>query len=212
MISYARSLFLTILTFVTFESNAQSQEFQKMTPKPGERCTVGNVPLTENDVTLLVRGRRVPLHRTMVDSFLNNQETYFRNLQPKGALFQEEMAAQKGTALGGMKGGWFTFGLLVLAGLICGGVSGYLAVSKGLPGAPFFFAGFFLNVFGIVYTLTKPAVVPKEKIPAGVAKIPSTSEPVPCKKCGSTNHPTANRCSGCSAEITPTEISEVTRA
>src|SRR6266511_4140931 len=59
--------------------------------KAGERCTVCGAPLGEDDVALLVRGRRVPLGKSMVDTFLADEEKYFAEKQPKSALFQEEL-------------------------------------------------------------------------------------------------------------------------
>src|SRR5262249_17364899 len=57
--------------------------------KEGERCTVCRAALGKDDVALIVRGRRVPLGRLMVDTFLANEEKYFAEKQPKAALFQE---------------------------------------------------------------------------------------------------------------------------
>jgi hypothetical protein len=171
------------------------------------------VPLdTLNDVTLIVRGRRVPLHRTMVDSFLRTQEKYFSAKQPKSAVFQEELSAPTGAALGGISSGWFLFGLYVLVALVFAGMSGYTAVSKGLSPIPHFFIGFFLSAFGYLYVLTRPVVARKGEIPAGLVKVPATFSPVACPVCGYTNHPSAAQCAGCSAKLEPVTQSEVARA
>jgi len=179
--------------------------------KPGEYCTVSGVELTENDVALIVRGRRVPLCRTQVDTFLHNQEKYFGTMQPKGALFQESLDAPESTALGGVSWGWFLFGLYVLVALIFGGMSGYAAVSKGLPPIPHFFIGFFFSALGYMYVLSRPRKVHEGEIPAGLVKVPVTSAPVPCPSCGYTNHPSAQHCAACHAELTPLVQSEVSR-
>ncbi|MCI0693777.1 zinc finger Ran-binding domain-containing protein [candidate division KSB1 bacterium] len=195
------------------QENLPQTPYRAVRPKPGDYCTVGNVPLdTLQDVALIVRGRRVPLHRTMVDSFMRTQEKYFSQKQPKGALFQEELSAPAGAALGGISSGWFLFGLYVLTALVFGGMSGYTAVSKGLKPIPHFFIGFFLSAFGYLYVLTRPAVIKKGEIPAGLVKVPATNAPVSCPACGYANHPSAKRCVSCSGKLEPTMESEVARA
>jgi len=194
------------------QERAPQTPYQKVRPKLGDYCTVGNVPLdTLQDVALIVRGRRVPLHHTMVDSFMRTQEKYFSRQQPKGALFQEELSAPKGAALGGVTSGWFLFGLYVLGALVFAGISGYTAVSKGLPPIPNFFIGFFLSALGYLYVLTRPAVAKKGEIPAGLVKVPTTHTPVPCSGCGYQNHPSAKQCVGCGGKLEPMLQSEVAR-
>jgi hypothetical protein len=195
------------------QENLLQTPYRTVRPKPGDYCTVGNVPLdTLQDVALIVRGRRVPLHRTMVDSFMRTQEKYFSQKQPKGALFQEELSAPAGAALGGISSGWFFLGLYVLVALVFGGMSGYTAVSKGLKPIPHFFIGFFLSALGYLYVLTRPAVAKKGEIPAGLVKVPTTNSPVPCATCGYNNHPSAKQCAGCGSHLQPLMESEVARA
>ena len=185
--------------------------YEKVSYNPGEICLVSGKPLVEGDVALIVRGRRVPLCFSKVDSFLAHQEKYFAALQPKGALFQEELSAPKGAALGGVTSGWFLFGLYVLVALVFAGMSGYTAVSKGLPSIPNFFIGFFLSALGYLYVLTRPAVAMKGEIPAGLVKVPTTHTPVPCSGCGYQNHPSAKQCVGCGGKLEPMLQSEVAR-
>jgi hypothetical protein len=195
------------------QENLPQTPYRAVRPKPGDYCTVGNVPLdTLQDVALIVRGRRVPLHRTMVDSFMRTQEKYFSQKQPKGALFQEELSAPAGAALAGINTGWFLFGLYVLVALVFSGLSGYTAVAKGLPPIPYFFIGFFLSALGYLYVLTRPAAAKKGEIPAGLVKVPATNSPVPCATCGYNNHPSAKQCAGCGGKLQPLIESEVVRA
>ncbi len=195
------------------QENLPQTPYRAVRPKPGDYCTIGNVPLdTLQDVALIVRGRRVPLHHTMVDSFMRTQEKYFSQKQPKSALFQEELSAPAGAALGGVSSGWFLFGLYVLVALAFAGMSGYAAVSKGLSPIPNFFIGFFLSAFGYLYVLTRPAVAKKGEIPAGLVKVPATNSPVPCAACGYHNHPSAKQCAGCGLKLEPMVESEVARA
>lgn len=202
--------FLTLPSWA--QENARQTPYQRVRPKWGDYCTVGHVPLdTLQDVALIVRGRRVPLHRTMVDSFLRTQEKYFSQQQPKGALFQEELSAPQGVTLGGVSSGWFLFGLYVLVALVFAGMSGYTAVSKGLPPIPNFFIGLFLSAVGYLYVLTRPAVAKKGEIPEGLVKVALTHTPVPCAACGYQNHPSAKQCVGCGGKLQPTLQSEVAR-
>ncbi|MCH6560164.1 zinc finger Ran-binding domain-containing family 2 protein [candidate division KSB1 bacterium] len=204
--------FLSLVLIANSSSLAQEPQtqYKSMPPKQGERCFICNVPLSEEDVTLMVRGRRVPLKYTMVDSFMNNQEKYFAELQPKSALFQENMEAT-GTAQGGISSGWFLFGSYILIALIFSGLSGSAAISKGLPPITHYFIGFFFSVFGYIYVLTRPVLTSEGEIPEGFVKVPTTHAPVLCEKCGNTNHPSAKKCSGCGAQLEPQMQSEVER-
>lgn len=179
--------------------------------KPGEHCTVCGVLLTAEDVALIVRGRRVPLNKAMVNTFMDDPEKYFAMLQPRSALFQEELTPRAEVAQGGISLGWFLFGLYMLVALVFAGMSAYTAVSNGLTPIPHFFVGLFFNIFGYLYVLTRPAVVEKRAIPAGLVKVPATNAPVPCPLCGYANHPSASKCTGCGGKLEPLMESEVTR-
>lgn len=202
---------LFITSPVSSQQRGTESRYQTVSPKEGERCIICGVPLTNEDVSLIVRGRRVPLKRTMVDSFMNNQEKYFSRLQPKSALFQENLNVPKGVAQGGINTGWFLFGLYILIALVFGGLSSYGAISKGLSPISNFFIGFIFIVFGYIYVLTRPATVAKGEIPEGLVKVPTTRAPITCSACNSTNHPSARNCSFCGAELTPMIESEVSR-
>jgi len=203
--------FFFILSAVSW-ADTTAPMYPVVPAKPGESCTVCGVPLTEDDVALIVKGRRVPLNSAMVEEFLQNKEMYFANLQPKGALFQENLDSPSGTALGGISSGWFLFGLYVLVALIFGGMSGYAAVGRGLKPIPHFFIGFLFSAFGFLYVMTRPKAVKRGEIPPGLVKVPVTASPVPCEKCGHANHPSAKRCAECGADLKPRVESEVERA
>ena len=206
-------LYVFLLAPLTFAQESPPQaKYKSVAPKSGERCIICDVPLSDKDITLMVRGRRVPLKNAMVDSFMNNQEKYFSELQPKSALFQENLDAPSGVAQGGIGMGWFLFGSYVLLALIFGGISGYAAVSKGLPAIPNFFIGLSLSVFGMLFVVTRPPVANKKAIPPGLVKVPVTNAPTSCPKCGGKNHPTATSCAQCRTELTPSYESEVSKA
>ena len=188
------------------------QTYSRVPAKSSELCTVCGAELTSDDVALIVRGRRTPLCRAHVETFLNDLERSFYSKQPRGALFQEDMAAPPGTAQGGISQGWFFFGLLVLSGLIFGGLSGYRALSMGLPPLAPFFIGFFLNLPGFLYVISRRAGQDQGQVPKGLVKVPETLAPAACPACGEVNHPTARKCLGCGEELHPSQQSEVARA
>jgi hypothetical protein len=177
----------------------------------GEYCTVCGSPLTVDDVALIVKGRRFPVDKSMVDVFLKNPQAYFRTKQVRGALFHEELQSAAGTTQSGLARGWFLFGLYILTGLVCAGLSGYVAVAKGLPAIPHFFAGFFLSMLGLLYVLTRSSHGKPGTVPHGLVKVPTTYAPVPCPACGNTNHPAAARCAACGAALEPKLQSDVVR-
>jgi hypothetical protein len=208
----AFAVFIFVLPLFAQDTAQTAGQYIRVPYQEGEICVVSGKHLVEGDVALIVRGRRVPLCITKVDTFLKYPEKYFARMQPKGALFQEEMSAPSGAALGGISSGWFLFGLYVLVALVFGGMSGYSAVSKGLKPIPHFFIGFFLSALGYLYVLTRPAIVKEGEIPAGLVKVPATAAPLPCPACGYTNHPSAKQCVGCGGKLEPMMESEVARA
>ena len=203
---------LLLLVLFGGVGRVSGQIYSRVPARNSEFCTLCGIRLTSEDVALIVRGRRIPLCQPEVETFLNDQERHFSNKRPKGALFQEEMSAPPGTVQAGISQGWFLFGLLVLSALVFGGLSGYRALSKDLsPLAPFFI-GFFLNLPGFLYVISRPAGQDHMKVPKGLVKVPDTAAPVPCPACGEVNHPTARQCPGCGETLRPSEQSEVARA
>lgn len=198
-------------TLLAFQQKQPSETYRQVKPKPGERCLVCGKPLNENDVALIVRGRRVPLKQTMVDSFMKHQEEFFSKVQPRGALFQENLGVPPGVAQGGISRGWFLFGLYILTALIFSALSGYSAISKGLPATRIFFIGFVFNLLGYIYVLTRTAKLEKGSVPKGLRKVPATNAPVICPKCKGSNHPSAEKCRNCGAKLDPVYRSEVSR-
>lgn len=202
---------LLLLVLLGGVGRAGGQTYSRVPAKDTELCTVCGAELTPEDVALIVRGRRIPLRQAHVETFLNNLERSFSSRQPKSALFQEDVSAPPGTAQGGIGRGWFLFGLLVLSALIFGGLSGYRALSMGLPPLAPFFIGFFLNLPGYLYVISRPAAQGQPKVPKGWVKVPETAAPAPCPACGEVNHPTARRCLACGKKLRPSQSSEAAR-
>jgi len=174
--------------------------------RPGDRCTVSDQVMDYNDVVLLVQGRRVPLKRQAVDIFLENPEKYFSKLEPKSALFTEDMNKGKPMSLD-----WFYFGIYVLIGLVFSAITAQISVGKGLSPIPWFFAGLIFNVFAFLAVLLMKSEE-DVNVPEGLVKVPLTADPVTCPVCGFENHPSAKNCSRCGNNFTPTKKSEVDKA
>jgi len=206
------ALALTILLSTPLFSfpDSLATKYDIVPSREGERCVVCGNLLSNDDIALIVKGRRVPLKREMMQEFLAHKDLYFVDMQPRGALFQEDVGSRTGTSLGGVGWGWFLFGVYILAGLIFSGVSGYTAVQRGLSPRLYFFLGFFLPILGYLIVLSRKSET-REDLPHGLVKIPETSEPIECPACGFTNHPTARTCLGCKKSLSPTRTSEASQ-
>lgn len=150
-----------------------------------------------------------PFQTTTNDTLTQPLEKVSSRESPQSALFKSDMPRENSNPAE-TNWLWLWLGLYVLSGLIFGGLSGYAAISRGLPQRPYFFIGFFLSVIGYVYVVTRPIRV-KQNVPAGLVKVPETYAPVPCKKCGYTNHPASKKCAGCGTSLHPRLASDVDR-
>ena len=177
--------------------------YPRVDVRPGDHCTVSGKPLGPDDVCLLVDGRRVPLKKEAVNIFLNNQDKYFSKLQPRSALFTENMGQPKNLSMG-----WFIFGIYILLGLFFAALTSHAAVGKGLKPIPWFFIGLLFIAFGYLAVLTKKSETTAD-IPDGLVKVPLTSSPSTCPGCGYQNHPSAKNCSGCGIPLEPKGSSEL---
>ncbi len=178
---------------------------------PGERCAVCGMALTADDVALVVKGRRVPVHRSELAEFRRNPELYFSQYQPRSALFQEDFGDRGGAPRGSLAFGWLYFGLYILIALLSAGLSGYRAVTVGLKPIPHFFIGLLFSIPGLIFVLLRTGPRVGRQIPPGLAKVPTTSEPVPCPACGNLTHPSATHCASCNVTLRPSVPSEVSR-
>lgn len=151
----------------------------------------------------------LPFQTTINDSLAQPPEKISSRESPKSALFRSDMPDESSNPAR-MNWLWLWFGFYILSGLIFGGLSGYVAVSKGLPPHLYFFIGFFLSVAGYVYVLTRASSV-NQNVPAGLTKVPETYAPAPCEKCGYANHPAAKTCAGCGTRLHPALASDMDR-
>jgi len=192
------------------ESARETAPYRVLEPRAGETCIVCDKVIGPKDRVYEVEGQRVPVHVGACDiAFLRNPSLYLARLKPRGAFLSAE------PNLGpNISWGWFAFGVYVLLGLMFGAFCAYRAVNHALKPWPWFLAGFFLNLFGFLALVTRPAgksSMAPAGLPRGLVKVPTTSSPRVCPRCGTPNHPAATSCSGCGREIEPVVISEVSR-
>jgi hypothetical protein len=96
--------------------------------------------------------------------------------------------------------------------LVFGALCASRALNHALKPWQWFLAGFFLNLFGFLALVTRPAGDGRMAgLPRGLVKVPTTSSPRACPRCGAMNHPSATSCIECGNKIEPLVISEVIR-
>lgn len=203
---YILIISLFIIPYFSPESISQEQtkelEYSFTEVREGDHCTVSGHELYQDDIALIVQGRRVPLKKEALDIFLSSPEKYFSKLQAKSALFTEDMNDNKNLSYG-----WFLFGVYVLIGLIFAALCSHIAIAKGLKPVPWFFAGLLLCVIAYFILVMKKSES-RENIPDGLRKVPLTYDPSSCPICKNLNHPSAKNCSSCGAELKSSRISE----
>lgn len=183
-------------------------EMQKVTPHPGDICVECAKPIGPEDVTYLVNGQRVAVHRGACDAaFRGNPQPVLARLQPRGAFLGSGSEGQN------LSHSWFVVGLYVLFGLIFGALCSQRALVSGRRPAFWFAGGFFFSIFayGALLFLPKREVVAPAGVPKGLHKIAATYAPANCPVCGATVHPAATKCPVCGAALEPRVVSEVAK-
>lgn len=187
----------------------EAWEVLETAPAPGGRCIVCGGPMAGGgDVLILYKGRTVAVCARCPEAWAADPEGSFRTVQARSALFDEESVSPRRVGPG-----WLFLGAYVLAGTLVGGLCAYVAVSRGLPSLPWFFAGVLANVVALALVLTRRGDTSRlpEGVPRGLRKVPSTYAPRNCARCGAEHHPSAARCPGCGAELQPAVEAEVRR-
>ena len=144
----ALGLFLFVFILLALPAYAQEKlsshglEYSVTEVRPGDHCIVSGKMLGQDDICIMVEGSSVQMKREDLDIFLQNPERYFARLQPKSALFTEDMGQGKPLNLS-----WFFFGVYVLAGLVFSALTSHTAVAKLLSPIPWFFAVLLINAF-----------------------------------------------------------------
>ena len=200
--------FVVSRTLVGQETGRDIARCAVVKPRAGETCIVCDKAIGAKDRVYEVEGQRVPVHRGVCEAaFAAYPERFLARLKPRGAFLGAEPNLTPH-----IWWGWFAFGIYVLLGLVFGALCASRAVNHALRPWPWFLAGFFLNLFGFLALVTRPAGDSSMAgLPRGLVKVPTTSSPRACPRCGSMNHPSATSCIGCGNKIEPLVISEVIR-
>jgi hypothetical protein len=204
-------LALILAAFHTLLGQETGRDIARCTvvkPRAGETCIVCDKAIGAKDRVYEVEGQRVAVHVGACDNaFTREPERYLARLKPRGAFLEAEPNLARH-----IWWGWFAFGIYVLLGLVFGAFCASRAVNHALQPWPWFLVGFFLNLFGFLALVTLPAGDSSMVgLPPGLVKVPTTSSPRACPRCGAMNHPSAMSCIECGNKIEPHATSEVTR-
>ncbi len=170
----------------------------------GDYCLVGNVPIDDQSgLGMLLRGRRVTVHKTKLQEFKQHPEKYFTTLQPKAALFTEA------TELTEPNMGWTITGVVILALILLAGLSAAAAIRYGQDPRKWFIAGLCGNLLAPFSVRSKGERI--APLPEGHTKVLRTALPLACSSCGYSNHPSARQCGSCKSTLAPVYESEATQ-
>ncbi len=187
--------------------------------RPGETCIVCDNPVGPDDSVYLVQGQRVPVHTAEEREFLSHPRKYLMRLKPLGGALlgadsiQPGMANRAGDNRQEVSGAWIYGSLYVLLGLVFAAVCAHRALHTGYRPGAWFGLGLVFNAVAYILLLTRPKreVQAPAGVPLGLGKIAATHAPQRCPKCGAMNHPSAAKCLGCAASLSPRVESEVRR-
>lgn len=185
-------------------------QVERVPSKPGDICVVCDKPLQPRDMVYEVNGQPVRVHVGACDAELRaHPRKWLARLKPWGSAFLGAEFEQAG-----LTNAWLYAGLYVLLGLIFGAIGAHCSLHAGHNTVAGFGLGFFFNIFGCLFLLTRPKreVLAPAGVPSGLRKIAATYAPEPCPNCGTTNHPAATQCLACGAPLTPRVTSEVEKA
>lgn len=169
-------------------------------------CAVCDGPIEGLAAQRRIGGHRVLVHVQCAAKFDRDPDRFASRALPQGALFQEQVRPQPPVGRG-----WLFLALYVLFGLCFGAACAYLAIDRGRPAKAWFALGFLFSLVALIVLLTRPRP-PAGPTAPGLAKVPTTREPVPCPGCGASNHPASERCTGCGRPLDPRAPSEVSAA
>lgn len=180
-------------------------------------CIVCDEPVAGNETHVVYRG--VP-HPVCAGYCLKTWEHAVQEgkldalvfkVEPRGALFQGDSkflnpTFQKNRPL---SNNWLWMGIWMVTAIVSGGWAAALAIVSHRSGLLAFIAGFLLPGLGIPVF----KILPKksDKFELRGTKVPTTHNESYCPQCNHPSHPSAERCIGCGASLTPKFKSEVFR-
>ncbi len=202
-------VWLAVTAVAADPSGGQEWHVLTSTPDAGEICIVCGKSMTGiNDESIGYLGRVIAVCGRCGEKWAADPDRYFRKVQARAALFDEE--AMRG---GPISTGWLFFGVYMLTGTIVGGFCAYVAVGRGLSPLPWFFGGVVGNVvtLGLLLTRASDTTGLPQGVPRGLRKVPVTFAPRYCPECGMEHHPSATTCPACGCSMTPSVEAETKR-
>jgi len=185
-------------------AGAPEQLSERLQARAGETCIVCDQAVREGDPAYLYGGQRVAVCPEDEPRFLADPAGYVARLRPNNIVMNPEPSGDGRF--------WLWMGLFALNGLLFGALAAQAAARKGRSMAAHFLAGFIFSLPGYLYSATRPVREGAPRIPPGEWKFHTTREPEPCPECGHPNHPTADRCTGCGATLSPRVRPETQRS
>lgn len=180
-------------------------------------CIVCNKPATGNNTHVVYRGVPYPVCEGKCLKEWENAvqedrlDTIVSRVEPRGALFQGDSKFlnpkfQKANTLSIR---WLWLGIWLVVAIVSGGFSAAMAIVSHRSGLFAFVLGFLLPGLGILIIKLLPGKSGKFELRG--TKIPTTHNESYCPQCNHPSHPSAERCIGCGASLTPKFKSEVFR-
>jgi YHS domain-containing protein len=199
------ALFFSRIGATSIETPERLPPDETVLPTP-LHCPVDGEVVENREYGVMWQGRRYYMEsEACVQIFMADPEAHARRIEPRAALYSAPRTD------GPSYSPWVLYiSLFVVLGLASGAVTSYVAVQKGLSGRNWFVLGLALNVMAIimVFSCRGREMLFQKK---GLCKTPQTHEPIVCANCGSYNHPSSSRCSGCNKAMDPAVQSEVAR-
>ena len=180
-------------------------------------CIVCDEPVAGNETQVVYRGSSHPVcagyclktweHAVQEDKL----DALVFKVEPRGALFQGDSkflnpTFQKANPLSFQ---WLWLGIWLVAAIVSGGFSAAMAIVSHRSGLFAFALGFLLPGLGIPIIKLLPAKSKEFELRG--TKVPTTYSESYCPQCNHPSHPSAERCIGCGASLTPKSKSEVFR-
>jgi len=180
-------------------------------------CIVCDEPVAGNETHVVYRGVPHPVcegkclkeweHAVQEDKL----DALVFKVEPRGALFQGDSkflnpTFQKNHPL---SNNWLWMGIWMVTAIVSGGFSAAKAIVLHRSALFAFVLGFLLPGLGILIIKLLPGKSGNFELRG--TKVPTTHNESYCPQCNHPSHPSAERCIGCGASLTPKFKSEVFR-
>ena len=180
-------------------------------------CIVCDEPAAGNETHVVYRGIPHPVCKGKCLKEWENAvqedllDSIVSRVEPRGALFQGDSkflnpTFQKANPLSNR---WLWLGIWLVVAIVSGGFSAAMAIVSHRSGLFAFVLGFLLPGLGILIIKLLPGKSGKFELRG--TKVPTTHNESYCPQCNHPSHPSAERCIGCGASLTPKFKSEVFR-